>query len=113
MRLLRIREPFDHPEFVFEPKIDGFRALAHVHEHRCELVSRNAHVFKSWPQLSEAIAQSVKARNAILDGEICCLNTDGRSDFYKLLFRRGAPRFYAFDVLMIDGKDLRGLGRSR
>jgi hypothetical protein len=28
MRLLRIPEPFDHPEFLFEPKIDGFRALA-------------------------------------------------------------------------------------
>jgi ATP-dependent DNA ligase len=30
MRLLRIPEPFDHPDFIFEPKLDGFRALAHV-----------------------------------------------------------------------------------
>jgi hypothetical protein len=41
MRLLRIPQPFDHPDFIFEPKIDGFRALAHVTGHHCELVSRN------------------------------------------------------------------------
>jgi ATP-dependent DNA ligase len=52
MRLLRIPEPFDHLDFIFEPKLDGFRALAHVRGHRCELVSRNGHVFKLWPQLA-------------------------------------------------------------
>jgi hypothetical protein len=49
MRLLRIPEPFDHLEFVYEPKIDGFRALAIVRGHRSELVSRNGHVFTSIP----------------------------------------------------------------
>jgi ATP-dependent DNA ligase len=48
MRLLRIPEPFDHPDFIFEPKLDGLRALAHARGHRCELVSRNGHTFKSW-----------------------------------------------------------------
>jgi len=33
MRLLRIPEPFDHPDWIFEPKMDGFRALAHVKGH--------------------------------------------------------------------------------
>jgi hypothetical protein len=56
MRLLRVPEPFDHPEFIFEPKIDGFRALAYVEWRRCRLVSRNGHEFKSWPQLAEEIA---------------------------------------------------------
>ena len=51
MRLLRIAEPFGHPDFIFEPKVDGFRALAHVRGHRCELLSRNGHTFKRWPQL--------------------------------------------------------------
>lgn len=109
MRLVRLPEPFDHPEFVYEPKIDGFRALAYVRGHRCELVSRNGHVFKSWPQLAEEIAHSVRAMECVLDGEICCLNRDGRSDFNKLLFRREWPYFYAFDVLSIEGEDLRGL----
>ena len=30
MRLLRIPKPFDHPDFIFEPKLDGFRALAAI-----------------------------------------------------------------------------------
>jgi len=107
MRLLRIPEPFDHPEFIFEPKLDGFRALAHVKGHRCELVSRNGHRFKSWPQLAQEIAHAVRARDAVLDGEICCLDPDGRSQFYRLMFRRDWPYFYAFDLLNVDGKDLR------
>jgi|RhiMetdeSRZDD1v2_1073273.scaffolds.fasta_scaffold15623_2 bifunctional non-homologous end joining protein LigD len=106
MRLLRIPEPFDHPEFVFEPKIDGFRALADVRGHHCELVSRNGHVFKSWPYLAREIAHAVRAQHAILDGEICCLDGGGRSDFYKLLFRRDS-RYYAFDVLSVNGEDVR------
>jgi bifunctional non-homologous end joining protein LigD len=109
MRLLRIPDAFDHPEFLFEPKLDGFRALAHIRGHRCELVSRNGHVFKSWPQLAEELAHAVRCRSAMLDGEICCLEPDGRTHFNKLLFRREWPYFYAFDLLMLDGKDLRGL----
>jgi hypothetical protein len=47
MRLIRIPDAFDHPDFILEPKIDGFRALANVRWHRCELISRNGHTFKS------------------------------------------------------------------
>jgi bifunctional non-homologous end joining protein LigD len=106
MRLLRIPEPFDSPEFIFEPKIDGFRALAYIERRRCRLLSRNGHEFKSWPQLAEEAAHAVRAKRAVLDGEICCLNPDGRSNFNALLFRRDSPYFYAFDVLSVDGEDL-------
>ena len=109
MRLRCIPEPFDHADFIFEPKLDGFRALAHVRGHRCELVSRNGYTFKQWPQLSEEIAHAVRARSAVLDGEICCLEPDGRTHFNKLLFRREWPFFYAFDALSIEGEDLTGL----
>jgi bifunctional non-homologous end joining protein LigD len=109
MRLLRLPEPFDHPDCVFEPKIDGFRALAHVTGHHCALVSRNGHVFKSWPQLAEEIAHAVRARRAVLDGEICCLDPDGRSNLNALLFPRDWPYFYAFDLLELDGRDVTGL----
>jgi bifunctional non-homologous end joining protein LigD len=44
-----------------------------------------------------------------LDGEIVVLNGSGRPQFYELLRRRGEPVFYAFDVLMLDGRDLRSL----
>jgi bifunctional non-homologous end joining protein LigD len=41
MRLLRMPEPFNHPDWLYEVKFDGFRALAHVKGHHCQLVSRN------------------------------------------------------------------------
>jgi bifunctional non-homologous end joining protein LigD len=109
MRLLRIPEPFDHPDFRFEPKLDGFRALAHIRGRHCELISRNGHAFKQWPQLAEELAHALRAHSAVLDGEICCLEPDGRTQFRKLLFRREWPHFYAFDVLSIDGESLTGL----
>ena len=90
-------------------KFDGFRALAHVNGHHCQLVSRNGHVFKSWPYLAEEIAHAVRAHSAVLDGEIVCLDADGCSRFYDLMFRREWPYFLAFDVLSIDREDLRAL----
>ena len=44
MRLLRIPESFDHSDRLDDVKCDGFRALAHVTGHHCQLVSRNGHV---------------------------------------------------------------------
>ena len=67
MRLLRILDPFDHPDWIFEPKMDGFRALAYVRGHHCILISRNRHTFKSGPQLAGEIAHSVRVHSAILD----------------------------------------------
>lgn len=45
----------------------------------------------------------------MLDGEIVALDSEGRPQFYDLLRRRGAPAFYVFDLLWMDGKDLRSL----
>ena len=50
-----------------------------------------------------------RIQNAVLDGEICCLQSTGRSDFYRLLFRREHPYFYAFDMLSVNGEDICGL----
>ena len=43
MPLVRLPEPFDHPDFLYEVKFDGFRALAHVNGHHCQLMSHNKH----------------------------------------------------------------------
>jgi bifunctional non-homologous end joining protein LigD len=64
-------------------------------------------VFKSWPQLAEEIAHAIRAQDAILDGEIVCLDPDGRSNFKNLLFRRDWPFFMPFDLLSCEGEDLR------
>jgi hypothetical protein len=54
MPLVRVPGPFDHPDWLFELKHDGFRALAHVEGHRCTLVSRRQHVYKQYPMLLDA-----------------------------------------------------------
>src|SRR3954469_255077 len=107
MPLIRVVKPFDHPDCVFELKHDGFRALAHVLGHHCTLVSRRGHVYKQWPMLETEVAHAVRAMSCVLDGEIVALAPDGRSKFYDLMFRREWPHFVAFDVLSIDGEDLR------
>lgn len=103
------RDAFDHPDYLFELKQDGFRALAYVDHDGVRLVSRRAHTYKSFFPLCEAIAREVKCGEAVLDGEIVCLDFEGRPQFYDLLRRRGEPVFYAFDLLWLDGKDLREL----
>lgn len=107
MPLGRSPQPFSHPDWLFEIKWDGFRSLAYVHEGGCRLISRNGNQFKSFPLLSEAIPVELRAQSAILDGEIVCLDQHGKAHFEDLLFHRGEPRFCAFDLLWVDGDDLR------
>jgi bifunctional non-homologous end joining protein LigD len=103
--LVRAPDPFDHPDFLFELKQDGFRALAYIEGEHCELVSRRGNVYKTFPRLCAALAQL--GRYAVLDGELVCLDATGKPQFYELLRRRGEPVFCAFDVLGLDGEDLR------
>jgi hypothetical protein len=52
MPLGRSREPFSHPEWLFEIKWDGFRSLVYIHKGKCRLISRNGNEFKSFPALA-------------------------------------------------------------
>jgi bifunctional non-homologous end joining protein LigD len=91
-QLTLVRHPFDHPDFLFELKHDGFRALAHIWEGKCELVSRRRNSYKSFKDLRSSLA-NLKVKNAVIDGEIACVDQEGRSIFNELLFRRGCRYF--------------------
>lgn len=106
MRPAAAREPFDHPGWVFEPKLDGVRAIAYVAHGVCELVSREGRVLRRWPDLTAAVA-GLPVDDAILDGEIACFGTDGRTDLKALLLGRDTPGFAAFDLIWLDGEDWR------
>jgi bifunctional non-homologous end joining protein LigD len=108
MKLSLRSESFDNPDYLFELKMDGFRSLAYISDGKCELVSRRDNVYKSFGPLCDVMAP-LKVKSAILDGEIVCLDSEGRSVFYELLYRRGQPIFYAFDLLWLNGEDLRQL----
>jgi bifunctional non-homologous end joining protein LigD len=95
------KEAFDHPDWIFELKYDGFRALAVIENGRCRLLSRNGHRFASFSELEKHIEISVPG-NAVLDGEIVCVDRKGRPRFNDLLFRRGNPCFFSFDLLSTD-----------
>jgi bifunctional non-homologous end joining protein LigD len=109
MPLARLQAPFDHADWIFEPKLDGFRALAYIERGSARLVSRKGNTFKSFPELATAVACALPGRSAILDGEIVCLDGAGKPQFYELMRRRGQRHFYAFDLLWLDGHDLRNL----
>lgn len=104
---VRIAAPFDHEDWFFELKHDGWRCVAYLLRGRpAELVSRNANVYKRFDGLAAAIAAALPF-DAVLDGEIVCLDAAGRSMFYDLFRRRGEPCFYVFDILWLRGRDLR------
>ena len=112
---------FDGPDWLFEIKWDGYRALAFIEGGRVRLVSRSQNdLTAQFPELS-SLPQFVKAKSAILDGEIVALDEEGRPSFSLMQQRTGfqpgkrrLPRregvrviYYAFDLLYLDGLDLR------
>ncbi len=107
--LALLRAPFDHHDWIFEPKLDGFRAVAYIERDTTRLVSRNGNRFKSFPTLTSAVSEAFAGREAILDGEIVHIGPDGKPRFYDLMRRRSPQHFYAFDLLWLDGRDLRSL----
>ena len=112
MRLAHLRQPFDHKDWVFELKYDGFRALAYIENGSARVVSRRYNAYKTFNMLCSQIVQCLRVENAILDGEIVCLGKDGRPRFHDLLRRRSPQYFYAFDLLWLNGRDLRGFRSS-
>ena len=109
MRLSRRSEPFDSDDYLYELKIDGFRALAKIAEGKGELISRRGNVFRGFSDLADSIAKHIAVQHAVLDGEIACIDGKGRPVFKDLLFGKSACVFVAFDLLFLNGKDLRVL----
>jgi hypothetical protein len=89
MPLARFDAPFEYPDWIFEPKSDGFRAVVYIEGGACRLVSLNRNAFKTFEPLAQASAQDLSGRSAILDGEILRPGPDGRPMFYELMRRRG------------------------
>lgn len=114
-----VDEPFTDPEWLFEIKWDGVRALAWLRRGSVQLCSRTGRVITHrYPELA-SLPKQVQADEAILDGEIVVLDDDGRSNFERLQARinitspssslqRQAPVLYClFDLIYCDGYDLR------
>ncbi|MFD1722643.1 ATP-dependent DNA ligase [Amnibacterium endophyticum] len=108
-------------EYGVEMKWDGVRAIARVEDGRVVLTSRNdLDLTPTYPEL-QALADHVHAGSAVLDGEIVAEDARGRPSFSRLQQRMGltkprdveaarravAVRYLLFDVLAVDGRDVR------
>src|SRR6266516_2972224 len=96
------QEPFDDDGWLFELKLDGFRGLADTVNGR--MLSKNGCRLKRFETLLDALPPGF-----VFDGEIMALDEDGRPRFNDLLFGRREPVYVAFDVLFVDGEDVRVL----
>lgn len=105
-----VSEPFDDPDWLFEIKWDGYRALATIEEEEFTLVSRNGlDMLRRFPEL-EGLAKAFASVPVVVDGEVVSLDANGRSEFQRLQESQKKPAgltYVAFDLLYADGADLR------
>lgn len=102
-------DPFDDPAWLFEPKYDGYRGLLYVTRKGCHFRSKRGNVLKRFEELCYWVREELPVKEAILDGEVVALDSEGRQNFRDLLAGRGNLHYAAFDALWIEGKDLRPL----
>jgi bifunctional non-homologous end joining protein LigD len=115
-------EPPASEDWLFEVKWDGIRAIGYIEHGQLRLISRNGHAMeRQYPELS-ILPHQIAARTAIFDGEIAALDARGVPSFELLqhritvadaaaiatLARKHPVVFFAFDLLYLDGYDLRG-----
>jgi bifunctional non-homologous end joining protein LigD len=106
-------------DWLYEVKWDGYRALCFINDGKVLMVSRRGNVMdKQFPEVAEALPASIRAKTAIIDGEVVALDENGVPSFQLLQNRTGlhksikggkphALNFFAFDLLYLDGFDLR------
>lgn len=102
--------PFDDPDWIFEIKWDGYRAIAETGGKALRLYSRNGRSFKAaYPAVVEDLERI--DRKLVLDGEITAMDEQGRPDFQRLQLAANDPDtalvYHVFDLLGRDGEDLR------
>jgi bifunctional non-homologous end joining protein LigD len=93
--------------WVFEPKWDGFRAIVTVSGGEVTFTSRNGNdLTERFRDVARAATHAITTPDAVLDGEICSLDDEGRSRFSLLQEGGGIPVLVLFDLLELDGEPL-------
>src|SRR5260370_22614941 len=105
-----VRDPFDNTDWIFETKLDGFRAIAVIDSAgKARIWSRNRLSLETkFPMVLDVVNQ-LKLRSTILDGEIVALDKDGVPRFQLLQRWQKRPTapvvLCLFDLLWSDGRD--------
>jgi len=103
-------EPFDDPEWIFEFKYDGFRGHCYISS-KAAVVSfaRNGNMRSHFGVLANQVGRLLDVDEAVIDGEVIAADETGRPQFYELLRVPRSACYVAFDILWLDGADLRSL----
>lgn len=123
-----VDEPFNNKDWVFEVKWDGIRSIFYLHKTKdiLKLQSRNGiDITRRYPEIIESLKSVINCNDSvILDGEIVVLNKEGYPDFgshkermsvnskrdINILSKSLPATYYLFDILYLDGEDLRNHG---
>src|SRR3979411_1891594 len=111
MQASSVKEPFDSPDWIFETKLDGYRAIAVIDSTgKARSWSRNRlPLGPKFPTVQDAVNE-LKLRSTILDGEIIALDDEGVARFQLLQQWQKRPIapvvLYVFDLLWSDGRDI-------
>ncbi|HEY6253882.1 MAG TPA: non-homologous end-joining DNA ligase [Candidatus Angelobacter sp.] len=116
-----VEDPFDDPQWLFEIKWDGYRAVSYLQKGKAELLSRNQNDLTSeFSEIAKSLAQ-IPIETAIFDGEIVALDEQGRSSFSLMQQRTGLTKpgkargakdlsvpivYYVFDLLYLEGYNI-------
>lgn len=104
-----VDDPFTREDWLFEPKWDGYRAIADVRGGKVDLYSRNHISFnKDYPPVVKAVEKI--AYDVVLDGEVVVMKNKDVSDFQSLqnykTTGKGNLTYVVFDLLYLNGEEL-------
>ncbi len=106
-----VDQPPQGENWIHEIKHDGYRSQVLIEHGRVRALTRNGHDWTDRYTSIVAAAANLKCKSAIIDGEAIVQDVDGISDYDSLSFamrwRPNAIILYAFDLLHLDGRDLR------
>jgi bifunctional non-homologous end joining protein LigD len=105
-----VKEAPEGDAWLHELKFDGYRILARLDGGHVRLLSRRGHDWTAqFPAVTAAVAR-LKAKTALLDGEVAIVLPDGRTSFQALQNAFGQRRedltYFVFDLLHLDGEDV-------
>jgi bifunctional non-homologous end joining protein LigD len=99
------------PQWTYEVKLDGYRAIGVRTDRETILYSRNHKNFnKRFPQIADALGDL--PAETVIDGEVVALDESGRPDFHGLQHftaQASRIRYFVFDLLVLNGRDLTNL----
>jgi bifunctional non-homologous end joining protein LigD len=105
--------PFNDPAWLFEPKYDGLRGIVYLTRQSCSIYSKGGNRFSRFEDLRGRICAELPKSEVILDGEVVAIDDEGRVSFWDLMRGGGYLAYAAFDILWLNGRDLRELPLSQ